>query len=215
MGSSINYIALCGVHQSVSDLSKQLNTYGNVGFVIDGKYAPPQEIWHNLNHDIEDAELENGSQLPDVWFEARGVSRNDLAEVHALKLPGDPYMHVWLYSWTNLITESQWPQKFNQIGSRGLTLLFDDAEAELVRLLKQFPETRVLHQPLNIHRKWGKTTSILVQDPEGTFVELISINDNPLLAKAKKPQPHQRSFLHFMMNCVEFSQTTEWYQSFG
>lgn len=124
-------------------------------------------------------------------------------------------MHIWMYSWNNLVTDAQWPQKFNQIGSRGMTLLFEDAEAELARLRKDFPDTKVLHNAIKIPRRWGETTSILVQDPEGTFVELISIKNNPLVAKAAAPQPHHRSFLHFMLNCLNFPATTKWYRSFG
>ncbi|KAK5022705.1 hypothetical protein LTR13_011431 [Exophiala sideris] len=193
-----NFVGLFAVQQNVSNLEKQLNLYGNIGFVVD-----------------ESAELDDGHELPDEWFSARGVSRQDLAGVHALKLPGDAYMHVWMYSWKNLVTDAQWPQKPNQIGSRGLTLLFDDAEVELLRLLKGFPETKVLHKAIRIQRRWGETTSILVQDPEGTFVELISIKENPLIARAVPPAPHQRSFLHFMLNCLNFPATSKWYRSFG
>jgi len=120
-----------------------------------------------------------------------------------------------MYSWNNLVTEDTWPQKFNQIGSRGITLLFDDAEAELARLLKDFPNTKVLQKAERIQRVWGETTSILVHDPEGTFIELVSIANNPLVAKARPLEPHQRGFLHFMLNCCNFPETTKWYQSFG
>jgi len=156
-----------------------------------------------------------GDELPDNWFAARGVRREDLAARVAVKLPTDPYMHIWFYSWNNLDTKSQWPQKFNQIGSRGLTLLFDSVDKELERILKEFPETRVLQPATKIQQKWGETTSALVLDPEGTFVELISIANNPLIVKAKPAQAHRQSFLHFMLNCVNFSDTTKWYQSFG
>lgn len=162
----------------------------------------------------ESAELA-GQELPDEWFSARGVSRKDLLQVHALKLPADPYMHIYLYSWSNLVTEDRWPQRFNQIGSRGITLLFDDVQMELDRILKEFPETRVLHQPINIQRKWGITTTALVHDPEGTFVELVSIANNPLITSARPIPPTECSVLHFMLNCVNFEQTTAWYQAFG
>ncbi|KIW76433.1 hypothetical protein Z517_11179 [Fonsecaea pedrosoi CBS 271.37] len=193
-----NLIALLAVQQNVSDLQKQLNLYGNIDYVVD-----------------EGAELADGYQPPDSWFAARGVARDDLEAAVAVKLPTDPYMHVWFYSWKNLDTKSQWPQKFNQIGSRGLTLLFDDVDKELARILKEFPNTKVLQQPIKIQRKWGETTSALVHDPEGTFVELVSIANNPLVAKAQPALPHHRSFLHFMMNCVNFQETTKWYQAFG
>ena len=169
----------------------------------------------NFNVSPETAELEDGSELPNEWFAARGVHRDDLAAAVAIHLPADPYMHVWLYSWNNLDTDSQWPPKFNQIGSRGLTLLLDDVEQELARIQKEFPETRILHRPIDIRRKWGLTRSALVLDPEGNFVELVSIVDNPLVARAKPALPHHRSFLHFMINCVEFRKTTAWYEAFG
>ncbi|KAH6988299.1 hypothetical protein BKA56DRAFT_477951 [Ilyonectria sp. MPI-CAGE-AT-0026] len=193
-----NYIALFGVQQNVTNLEAQLNLYGNIEFVVD-----------------DGADLVDGYELPDEWFKARGIQRDDLDTVRAIRLPGDAYMHIWLYSWKNLVAKSQWPQTFNQIGSRGLSLLFDDAEAELKRLLKDYPDTEVLHEAITIPRKWGETTTILVKDPEGTFVELLSIKNNPLIAKAVAPLPHQRSFIHFMLNCLDFSKTTKWYQSFG
>ncbi|KAF9886958.1 hypothetical protein FE257_010699 [Aspergillus nanangensis] len=195
---SSNFIAILGVHQSTSDITRQANLYGTLGFHID-----------------ESASLEDGEILPDEWFAARGVNRDDLLAVHAMKLPADPYMHVYLYSWKNLITESRWPQAFNQIGSRGISLHLDDVHAELNRLRRDFPDTRILQEPIPIDYKWGRTMSALVQDPEGTWVELVSIENNPLVAQAKAPSPGDRSFLHFMLNCLNFEETSAWYTAFG
>ncbi|KAL6236548.1 hypothetical protein BDW75DRAFT_239203 [Aspergillus navahoensis] len=211
-----NYIALFAVQQNTSDILKQLNLYGNGGFAVDGRVgkssnATPAEY----NQDAENAALEDGYELPDEWFVARGVQRQGLSAAVAIRLPADLYMHVWLYSWNNLDTRAQWPPKFNQIGSRELTLLFDDVEQEIARITRNFPETRILHQPIDIKRKWGVTRSALVLDPDGNFVELISIVGNPLIAKAKPALPHHRSFLHFMINCLDFEKMSPWYQAFG
>ncbi|KAK4934942.1 hypothetical protein LTR10_023908 [Elasticomyces elasticus] len=94
-------------------------------------------LYGNIDYVIDrEADLVEGAELPKEWFTARGVQPEDFYAV----------------LWNGLVTDAQWPQKFNQIGSRGMTLLFDDAEAELARLRKDFPDTKVLHEAIEFPR---------------------------------------------------------------
>ncbi|KAK5023007.1 hypothetical protein LTR13_011353 [Exophiala sideris] len=76
-----NFIALFAVQQDVSDLEAQLSLYGNIDYVID-----------------READLVEGAELPKEWFTARGVQPEDFYAVRAIRLLGDPYMHIWMYS---------------------------------------------------------------------------------------------------------------------
>jgi len=124
-------------------------------------------------------------------------------------------MHVFFYSWKTLNTTNQWPAPYNLIGSRGMTFLFDDVEKELARIEKDFPQTKVLMEPTRVKRRWGTTTHCLLIDPEDLWVELISIEGNPQEKIARPPKPHERSFLHFQVNCMHFQETSKFYRAFG
>lgn len=164
----------------------------------------------------DEYQLKEGAKLPDAWFKARGIDRKDLEKFVAMKLPDDPYMHVYFYSWKNLSTKEQWPPIFNQIGSRSLTFLVDDVDYELKRLAKDFPETSILSDTMTIERKWGATTSALVKDPEGNFLELVSVAGGRFDEKKMKPAPFEsKSWLHFHINCEKWSKTRRFYRGFG
>ena len=196
-----NLVALFGVQQNTPRLEEQIKLYGEIGYVVDEGY-----------------QLADGESLPDVWFESRGVNREDLDEIVAMKLQGDAYMHVFFYSWKRLNQENQWPAPYNLIGSRGMTWLFDDVEKELARIRRDFPETKILHEPYTVKRRWGTTTHALLIDPEDLWVELISIDagsKNKFQALARPPKPHERSLLHFQVNCSNFEKTMKFYKAFG
>ncbi|OAG35224.1 hypothetical protein AYO21_10622 [Fonsecaea monophora] len=193
-----NLVALFGVQQNTPRLEEQIKLYNKIGYVIDDGF-----------------QLADGEQLPDAWFSARGVKRGDLDKFVAMKLPGDAYMHVFFYSWKNLITKNQWPAPFNLIGSRGMTFLFDDVEKELARIKKDFPETKVLQEPYKVRRKWGVTTQALIIDPEDLWVELISIDQNPFEKLARPPNGNEISLLHFQVNCRNFEKSNNFYKAFG
>ncbi|KAH6967582.1 hypothetical protein BKA56DRAFT_678749 [Ilyonectria sp. MPI-CAGE-AT-0026] len=90
---------------------------------------------------------------------------------------------------------------------------------ELARIRADFPQIRVLHEPLRIRRGWGCTTSVLLLDPESVFLELISIENaigSPFdLQNVKAPVYDEKQWLHFMLNCSNFEQTKSFYTSFG
>ncbi|KAG9942092.1 hypothetical protein KCU85_g9363, partial [Aureobasidium melanogenum] len=199
-GLESGYQALFAVMQNTPHLDRQLNFYGAVGFIVD-----------------PGSELADGERLPDEWFSARGVKRGDLDRQVAVRLAADPYMHVWFYSWHNLDTKAQWPPKFNQIGSRGLTLLVDDVKKELERIEHQFPGTKVLQKPLSIKRKWGNTVSALLLDPESNFLEIISVEGDAFdEKKAVPPGPKDRSFLHFQINALyKYEEMGTFYRGFN
>jgi len=133
-----------------------------------------------------------------------------------MRLPEDPYMHIWLQSWHDLCTESQWPPVYNQIGCRGFTLLVDDLHQELARIHRDFSETvEILQEPVTIRRKWGPTHTALLRDPEGNFLELMTVDGNPQERVAKRVPNHAKGFLHFMVNCYKFAEMREFYSSFG
>ncbi|KAH4089119.1 hypothetical protein HBH70_026520 [Parastagonospora nodorum] len=198
-GLESGYQALFAVIQNTPHLDRQLNFYGAVGFIVD-----------------PGAELADGEQLPNEWFSARGVQRQDLDRSVAVRLPADPYMHVWFHSWHNLDTNAQWPPKFNQIGSRGFTLLCDDVERELKRIKHQFPGTPVLQKPIRINRKWGPTISALIRDPEDNFVEILSIDGDAFdEKKVVPPGSNDKGFLHFQLNAGhKFEQLGTFYRGF-
>ncbi|KAF5011151.1 hypothetical protein FDECE_2715 [Fusarium decemcellulare] len=139
--------------------------------------------------------------------------------IGALRLPDDPYMHLVLNSWTKLAHGPVWPAPYNQLGSRGLTLLVSDAVSELARIRAAFPTLRVLQEPLQIRRGWGLTTSVLVLDPESVFLELVSIEYGQGhifdAERVVKPAFEAKQWLHFMLNCSNFQQTKDFYKSFG
>ncbi|KIX06725.1 uncharacterized protein Z518_04701 [Rhinocladiella mackenziei CBS 650.93] len=198
MAAAENLVGIFAVHQNTPNLEKQLALYGHVGFIID-----------------EDADVEGGQSLPDSWFAARGVSRSALNQSVAMKLPDDPFMHVWFYSWNKISSKAQWPPVFNQIGSCCLTLLVDDAQKEIARIQRDFSSLEILQAPEVIPRKWGPTTTTLLRDPEGNFLEIISIEGSPHVEAATPPSNDRTSFLHFMVNCLNFAEMTKFYQSFG
>jgi predicted enzyme related to lactoylglutathione lyase len=165
----------------------------------------------------EDYQLKDGTELPEGWFTARDVKRGDLDKFVAMRLPADPYMHIFFFSWHNLSTRPQWPVVMNQIGSRSFTFLMDDVETELTRIKKEFPSTEILGKPVKIERKWGTTTSAVLKDPEGAFLELVSIEGGRFKEEnAKVPDMTKDiNLLHFQVNCTKYDETSKFYRAFG
>ncbi|KAF4459007.1 hypothetical protein FALBO_14239 [Fusarium albosuccineum] len=196
--SSSTMIAPFAVHQATTDIEKQIEFYKGIEFVVDDGWEPVEAI-------------------PETYWEARGMSGKDLKRTVAMKLPADPYMHLVLYEWSNLKTTPGWPCQFNQIGSRGISLLVEDVAAELSRIRKDWPQIRILQDPISIRRKWGHTTSALVLDPEHVFLELISIEKGSSFdpSNVKAPTSCDRVWLHFMHMCTNFHITEPFYKSFG
>lgn len=159
------------------------------------------------------------SDIPEAWFTGHGVSSKDLVKSVALRLPHDPYMHLILFQWKNLKTTPGWPAPFNQVGSRGLSLLVSDLDSELQRIRQEFPQLKVLHEPVTVRRKWGRTTSVLLVDPAGVFCDLIEIEkDSPYdPSRAKAPPQGARTWLHFMLNTENehYPELSKFYRSFG
>jgi hypothetical protein len=126
-------------------------------------------------------------------------------------------MHLILYQWKNLTRGPAWPAPFNQIGSRGLSLLVEDVASELARLKKEFPQTKVLREPHTIKRNWGRTTTALILDTEEIQVELIALEKGSQydLKKVIRPAFNDMQWLHFMLNCVNYDESMKFYQSFG
>ncbi|OAG35201.1 hypothetical protein AYO21_10599 [Fonsecaea monophora] len=197
-----NFQAIFGVHQNTPRLDEQINFY--------------KAAASNWQFAKDDYQLKDGATLPDAWFTARGVKREDLDRFVAMRLPHDPYMHVYFYSWHNLSTKAQWPPIINQIGSRSLTFLLDDVDKELERIRRDFPQTPILSDVLTIERKWGTTRSALVKDPEGNFLELVSVAGGRFDEQKMKPAPwDQKTWLHFQMNCQYWGKTRRFYRGFG
>jgi len=200
-GLESTFHAIFAVQQNTPRLVDQIAFYAKIGMIID-----------------HGAELADGETLPDVWYSARGIKREDLVETVAMNLPADPYMHLWLHSFTStgLSTKAQWPPVYNQIGSRGLTFLVDDVEKEIKRIKAQFPKTPILHEPLKVKRKWGDTVTALVKDPEGQFLEILSVAGDRFDGKnAKTPAADDRSWLHFQVNAVNYDEMGTFYRGFN
>lgn len=191
-------IAQFAVYQSTSDVDAQVAFYKTIGWEVDHGWEPLEEI-------------------PETYFSNRGVSKNSLVKSVALKLPADTFFHLILTSWTDLKRTQGWPAPYNQIGSRGHAFLVESVEKELARVEKEFPELKVLERSMAVSRRWGMTTTALIVDPEDVFFELIEIGP-PYGSKHLErdvPTYTDRSFLHFMLNCSNFKQTSKFYRSFG
>ncbi|GME37612.1 hypothetical protein FDECE_3452 [Neofusicoccum parvum] len=186
------FVALFAVSQSTTDVDAQVEFYKGIGFVVDDGYTSLE------------------GSFPDVIKSA-------LTKSVALRLPNDPYMHLILHGWNNLKTTPGWPAPFNQIGTRGITMLVKDVAAELERIKAGWPHLRIHHGPLSIRRKWGATTSALLEDPEGVFLELLEISSpSPFDAeRVQAPGGRDRTWLHFMHNCADFHATRPFYEAFG
>ena len=157
------------------------------------------------------------SDLPDAYFDARGVSKSNLARTVALRLPGDPYMHLILNQWSELQLGPKWPADYDQIGSRSITLLVPDVSAEVARIKKDFPGVAILHEGITIHRAFGSTMSALLKDPEGAHLELLSIAPGSPYdpSKVRSPEYDEKQWLHFMYMCSNYGETKAFYESFG
>lgn len=154
--------------------------------------------------------------IPNEYFAARGVSKSDLVKTKALKLPADPYMHLVLNQFKKPKVGPQWPAPYDQLGSRAHAFLVRSLDAEMTRIAKNFPKIKILHGPFSINRKWGRTTSALMLDPEGCFFELIEIDPSGsyFSRDLKVPSPDEKSWLHFMFNSEDVTDTLPFYQSF-
>ncbi|KAJ9144521.1 hypothetical protein NKR23_g5883 [Pleurostoma richardsiae] len=198
MASQSTLTALFAVTQNVSDVEAQVEFYQDFGFVLDTGYDAAEDV-------------------PEEYYLARGVQKSDLVKSTAMRLPADPYMHVIVNSWKNLKRGPAWPGTFDQIGSRGFSLLVADVAVEVARIKRDYPHVRVLHDPITINRGWGKTTSALLLDPEQVFLELITIDKgspyDPVNVRA--PPFGEKQWLHFMLNCSKFEETVQFYKSFG
>ncbi|RTE72421.1 hypothetical protein BHE90_013155, partial [Fusarium euwallaceae] len=202
LSTDTTYIAPFAVLQSTRSVDAQIKFYKSIEYVVDEGYEPLEG---------------NPSEIPQQWFTARGVEREDLQKTVALRLPHDPYMHLILHQWSNLNETEGWPAPFNQVGSRGCSLLVRDVRSEMNRIRREFPKLAILQEPLTIRRKWGKTTSVLLKDPEDLWVELVEVERGSVYdsANVKPPPPNARTWLHFMHMCANFKETSKFYGSFG
>ncbi|KIX08845.1 uncharacterized protein Z518_03502 [Rhinocladiella mackenziei CBS 650.93] len=198
--SKSTYISLFAAHQATSDVDAQIEFYKDFGFVLDRDYEPLE---------VPD--------VPEEYYSARGVSKSDLVKTACMRLPADPFMHVIFYQWKNLSRGPAWPAPFNQIGTRGFSMLVGDVKAEVSRIKKSFPQINFLYDSITIKRKWGKTTTALFIDTEDILVELVEIEKGSRYdpAKIRVPEFNDMQWLHFMLNCSNYDKTMEFYQSFG
>ena len=155
--------------------------------------------------------------IPSEYYVARGVLKSDVVKTKALKLPADPYMHLILNQFRAPKVGPQWPAPYDQLGSRAHAFLVKSLDAEMRRIANDFPKIKILHGPLSINRKWGKTTSVLMLDPDGVFFELIEIDPRgPYFSRELGvPSPDEKSWLHFMYNSEDVTETLRFYKSFG
>lgn len=90
-------------------------------------------------------------------------------------------------------------------------------ETELKRIKQDFPKIKILHDPLSINRRWGRTTYALLVDPDGVFFELVEIaQSGPYFSRdLKAPPPTEKSWLHYMLNTEDTQDSPNFYKSFG
>lgn len=96
-------------------------------------------------------------------------------------------------------------------------MLVEDVAGEVERIKKDFPNIKFLREPHTINRKWGKTTTALFIDTEDIQVELIELEKGSQydLKKIHIPEFDETQWLHFMLNCVNYDKSMEFYESFG
>lgn len=145
------------------------------------------------------------------------MSGSDFVKSVALKLPADPYMHLVLNQFKAPKKGPAWPAPYDQIGSRAHAFLVKSVKAELERISQDFANVKILHQPLIIDRKWGKTTCALLVDPDGVFLELLEIESGGsyFATDLKAPPPTDKSWLHYMLNTESSEEMPNFYKSFG
>jgi hypothetical protein len=126
-------------------------------------------------------------------------------------------MHLILYDWANLSRGPKWPAPFNQIGSRGFSILVEDLDKEVARIKKEFPKIQFLADKLTVNRRWGLTNTALFIDTEDVQVELVEIQKGSAYDRRRiqKPRFDDMQWIHFMLNCANYKQSMEFYQSFG
>jgi hypothetical protein len=126
-------------------------------------------------------------------------------------------MHLILYDWANLTTGPKWPAPFNQIGSRGFSILVEDLEKEVARITQTFPNIQFLAKEIIVQRRWGLTKTAIFVDPEDIQVELIEIEKGSVYDRCQIQVPRfdDMQWIHFMVNCANYKQSMEFYGSFG
>jgi hypothetical protein len=154
--------------------------------------------------------------IPDEYYKAREISQSDVVSTKALKLPADPYVHLVLTEFKFAKEGPKWPATYDQLGSRAHAFLVESVATELERIKKDFPKIEILHEPVSVDRVWGKTTSALMLDPYGVFFEIVEIDREGCFFSVSKhaPSPHEKAWLHFMLNSDNVEEQLPFYKSF-
>ena len=126
-------------------------------------------------------------------------------------------MHLILTEFKSPKTGPSWPAPYDQLGSRAHAFLVSSITAEIARIKKDFPKIEILHEPVSVERKWGKTTSALMLDPYGVFFEIVEIDPQGSFFSSSKqaPPPQEKCWLHFMLNSDNAVEQLPFYQSFN
>lgn len=159
-------------------------------------------------------DLRPGEIVPTEYYEARGVDPNRVGTTVSLAYPHDPFMHLQLQAWNGELTDAGWPPQFDQLGMRGWGLLVDDVNEELEFLRAR--GATVEQEALEIQRKWGPTRVGLVRDPDGNFLELISVDFDPTWdPTGRSVLGSSRFMIHFQINTENLLALWEFYDAFG
>src|SRR5262249_46885546 len=99
------------VHINVERVERSADFLRSIGYVDCPTCVPESESW-----------------LDDGQGGSMGVAPSALAKAAALRLPGDPFMHLWLMEWTeNAKMRGGWPRRYTQTGMSGVALMVESA----------------------------------------------------------------------------------------
>jgi catechol 2,3-dioxygenase-like lactoylglutathione lyase family enzyme len=194
---------MLAVHINVSNLDSSAEFLRSIGYENCHTCVPDIKQW-----------LEDGpSRLV-------GVSPESLSKIAALRLPNDPFMHLWLFEWSREAqVQGGWPRKYNQTGMSGVVLLVDSAVDAAAAVEARGGRISVGPHPIKFG-DWEASVTIGT-DPDGNSLELLECPDwSPPVADparyeipADNPLPLQpgKVFLHCQMNTDSGALQREFY----
>jgi catechol 2,3-dioxygenase-like lactoylglutathione lyase family enzyme len=193
------------VHINVENLDRSAGFLESVGYVSCAGCVPDMEPWLN--------DGKGGSA---------GVTGADLVRADAFRLPGDPYMHLWLFEWSESArVRGGWPRQYSQTGMSGVVVLVTSASESAAAVEAEGGRILIGAHPVKVG-SWEGTAAIGT-DPDGNTVELLECPDyQPPVADPVKyviptdnPMPLQlgKSFLHCQMNTESGPRQLQFYQN--
>jgi catechol 2,3-dioxygenase-like lactoylglutathione lyase family enzyme len=191
------------VHINVESVDRSAEFLRSIGYVDCPDCVPDSESW-----------------LDDGQGGSIGVAPSALSAAAALRLPGDPFMHLWLFEWTEEArVRGGWPRRYTQTGMSGVALLVESAAETAAAVEAVGGSIAVRPHPIKFGQ-WEASAAVGT-DPEGNSVELLECPDYapPVTDPVKyqipvdNPLPLRlgKSFLHCQMNSDQGPRQRDFY----